>query len=99
MVQINPVSDIEPKEYLNIKINNPELKFAEAKDIAKQTALTRCGSPMILSWSNGKTGKFYPDYECGVNKEPFWIRFAEARGANLTIDINNGEFVFMILKL
>jgi hypothetical protein len=54
---------------------------------------------MILSWKNGKTGESHPDYECGVTDRPFWIRYAEGRGANLTIDINKGEYVFMVLKM
>ncbi len=54
---------------------------------------------MLLSWKNGKTGETHPDYECGVNDRPFWIRYAEGRGANLTIDINQGEYVFMVLKV
>ncbi|WP_300457013.1 AF1514 family protein [Desulfobacula sp.] len=30
------------------------------------------------------------------NRRP---RYAEGRGANLTIDFNEGEYVFMILKM
>jgi hypothetical protein len=54
---------------------------------------------MILSWKNSKTGESYPDYECGVSDRPFWIRYAEGRGANLTVDFNDGDYVFMILKM
>jgi hypothetical protein len=54
---------------------------------------------MILSWKNGNTGQTYPDYECGINEEPFWVRYAKGRGANLTIDINDGEYLFMVLKI
>jgi len=39
------------------------------------------------------------NYECGVPDRPFWIRYAEGRGANLTIDFNKGQYVFMILKI
>jgi hypothetical protein len=67
--------------------------------MAKDKAFEKCDNPMILSWKNGKTGDVYPDYECGVTDRPFWIRYAEGRGANLTVDFNEGEYVFMILKM
>jgi len=54
---------------------------------------------MILSWKNGKTGEFYPNRECGTQNKPAWIHYAEARGANLTIDINDSDYIFMILKI
>jgi uncharacterized surface protein with fasciclin (FAS1) repeats len=62
-------------------------------------AFEKCDNPMILSWKNGETGESYPDYECGAPGKPFWIRYAESRGANLTIDFNHGQYVFMILKM
>ncbi len=48
---------------------------------------------------NGKTGSFYPNFECGGSQKFAWKVFAEARGGDLTIDLNNGEFVFIYLKL
>lgn len=54
---------------------------------------------MILSWKNGKTGEFYPARECGTQKKPAWIYYAQVRGANLTININDGEYIFMILTM
>ena len=47
----------------------------------------------------GKTGESFPDYECGQSDIPFWIRYAQGRGANLTIDFNDGDYMFMILKM
>ncbi|MBU1342329.1 MAG: AF1514 family protein [Proteobacteria bacterium] len=88
-----------PKEVLNLNIDDPKFDFLKAKQIAKDKAFEKCDYPMILSWKNGKTGEAYPNYECGVTDRPFWIRYAEGRGANLTIDFNNGEYVFMVLKM
>ena len=48
-----------------------------------------------LNFSN----EFYPGFECGSGDKPPWIVFAEARGGNLTIDINDGEYIFIYLKL
>jgi hypothetical protein len=99
MAQIRHVTDNQNNEYINMDIPGPDLDFGSAKQAAKDKAFERCDHPMILSWKNGKTGESHPDYECGVESKPFWIRYAEGRGANLTIDINKGEYVFMVLKI
>ncbi len=99
MTQIFSITEDQSQEVLTFNIDNPEFDFLQAKQMAKDTAFEKCDYPMILSWKNGKTGESYPNYECGVSERPFWIRYAEGRGANLTIDFNNGEYVFMVLKM
>ncbi len=99
MGQIFTVTENQPEETIQIDIKGDDFDFLKARQLAKETAFEKCDTPMILSWKNGKTGESYPDYECGINDRPFWIRYAEGRGANLTIDINQGDYVFMVLKL
>ena len=99
MSQIFKMTEDKTKEVLNIDIDDSGFDFLQAKQMAKEKAFEKCSNPMILSWKNGKTGEFYPNYECGVPDRPFWIRYAEGRGANLTIDFNKGQYVFMILKI
>ena len=99
MAQIHEITGNQEKESLNLFVNDPEFDFTQAKILAKETAFEKCDHPMILSWKNAKTGESYPDYECGVNDRPFWIRYAEGRGANLVIDFNDGEYIFMLLKM
>lgn len=99
MARIFSITENQAKEVLAFRVDDPGFDFLSAKQKAKETALEKCDHPMILSWKNGKTGESYPDYECGVHDTPFWIRYAEGRGANLTIDFNDGEYVFMILKM
>lgn len=99
MTQIfETTGDLSP-EVLNLNVDDPDFDFLQAKQMAKDKAFERCDHPMILSWKNSKTGEVYPNYECGVNDRPFWIRYAEGRGANLTIDFNHGDYVFMVLKM
>lgn len=86
-------------EHINIHVDDPKLDFEKAKEIAKKTALGRTSMPMLLSWKNGIDGSFYPTFECGKNTQPAWVVFAKARGANLTVEINDGDYVFMFLKL
>jgi len=89
----------QAKEIIKLNCKDRDFDFLKAKQVAKDKALEKCDNPMILSWKNNKTRESYPDYECGASDRPFWIRYAEGRGANLTIDFNDGEYVFMILKM
>ena len=88
-----------PGKHIELKIDRPDLDFAEAKDIAKQKALEGCDDAMLLSWYRGKTGESYPDVECGTGDKPAWIVYAESRGGDLTIDINQGQYVFIYLSI
>ena len=88
-----------PGKHIEFKIDNPNLDFAEAKDIAKQKAKEICADPMLLSWYQGKTGESYPNLECGPGDKPAWIVYAESRGGDLTIDINEGQYVFIYLSI
>ena len=99
MVQIKSASDEFSPEHIKIHVADPDLNFAKAKDLSKEKARKRCKDPMLLSWCNGKTGEFYPRFDCGREDKPAWVVFAEARGGNLTIDINDGEYVFIYLML
>jgi hypothetical protein len=82
-----------------LNIDDPDLDLEKAKDAAKIKAKEYCKDPMLLSWKNGKTETFFPNFECGSSERPAWIVFAEARGGDLTINVNNGKFVFIYLKL
>ena len=88
-----------PGNHVKISIDEQELDFSEVKDIAKQKAKEMCADPMLLSWYIGKTGESYPNLECGPGDKPAWIIYAESRGGDLTIDINEGEYVFIFLSM
>ncbi len=96
-IYINPEN--QTPETLHLTVTDEGFDFSTAKQMAKDMAFEKCDAPMILSWKNNITGESYPDYECGAADRPFWVRYAEGRGANLTIDFNDGDFVFMILKM
>ena len=85
--------------YINIQIDEKDLDFGKAKDIAKEKAKELAPDPMLLSWYNGKTGEYYPTYECGTWDKPVWIIFAESRGADIAVDINDGQYIFLYLSL
>lgn len=98
MELIKPKIKDYPGKHIALKIDRPDLDFAEAKDKAKQRAKEICDDPMLLSWYQGKSGESYPNLECGSDDRPAWIVYAESRGGNLTIDINAGQYVFIYLS-
>jgi len=73
------------------------LDFAEARELAYQKARELSEDPMLLAWYEAKTGKFSPPVECCSEKKPGWIVYAESRGGNITVDINDEQYVFIYL--
>jgi len=100
-MQISPETPPRKKEILEYKIDDPALDFATAKNNVKEMVKNTYGDAMILSWKDGRTGQFYPTFACGDGKidvDP-WVYYARARGANLTVNVNDGAYIFMILIL
>ncbi|GBC60834.1 hypothetical protein DENIS_1793 [Desulfonema ishimotonii] len=84
---------------ISITTEDEVLEFDAAKDMAKQKARELSADPMLLSWYRGKTGEYYPAFECGSSQKPAWIVFAEARGGDILVNINDGEYVFIYLSV
>lgn len=75
----------------------PPLDFDEARDIADRKAREMARDPMLLAWYEAKGGKFSPPVECCSEKKPGWVVYAESRGGNITIDINDEDYIFIYL--
>jgi len=99
MVQIRTEIDGGAKEEIRLMVGEAGLDFEKAKDLAKRKAREICAESMLLSWNNAVTGECYPTFECGSRGRPAWVVYADARGADLTIDINDGQYTFIFLKL
>jgi hypothetical protein len=84
---------------ISIDADEKDLDLPRAKEIAKEKAREFCDDPMLLSWYQGKTREGFPNFECGKGDKPAWIVYAESRGGDLTININDGEFIFFFLSL
>ena len=85
--------------HVKLSVDNGDLGIAAATDLAKQKAKELSDDSMLLSWYCGKTGEYYPKTECGRSDKPPWIIFAESRGADIAININDGEYIFLFLSL
>lgn len=100
MGRVYPDETNTEKEYVTIETEDAQtLEFEQAGQMAGEKAREISGNPMMLAWKNGKTGEFYPAHECGRTEKPAWVVYAEARGANLTIDVNHGDYIFLWLKM
>jgi len=84
-------------ELVELQAGKAGLDFSAARDLAGAEARRIDPQAMLLSWHSGLTGEFYPKVECGRQDRPPWIVWAASRGANLTVAINDGAFVFYYL--
>lgn len=50
---------------------------------------------MLLAWYDRKRGRFSPNVVCCSERKPGWVVYAESRGGNITIDINDESYVFI----
>ena len=73
------------------------LDFGRAREIADKQARLLSAHPMLLAWYDAKSGKFSPPVECCSETKPGWIVYAESRGGNIVIDLNDEEYIFIYL--
>jgi hypothetical protein len=98
MAELRATSTEYSLDTVNLDSDDPQLDLATASALAKKTARELDRNAMMLSYHSAKTGEFWPSYDCGGGGRPPWIVFAESRGYNLKIDINNGEYEFFYLR-
>ncbi len=71
------------------------LSFDEARRRADHEAAKRLKNPMLLAWYDGRRGVFSPNVECCEPSRPAWLVYAQSRGADCTIAVNDLEYVFL----
>ena len=98
-MRVNPDPARYAPEHVNLTVEDPGLDFVRAKQIATGEARQRASNAMLLSWNDRKRGESYPKFECGSRQRPAWVVFAESRGGNLTVDVNDGEYTFIYLMM
>lgn len=99
MAQIETGNNEYTLETVTLTVKDPDLDLASASAMAKEKAREMDKNAMMLSYHSGKTGAYWPSHDCGSNDRPPWLVFAESRGYNLKIDINDGEFEFFYLRI
>ena len=82
---------------IDLDMREAEPDFETARDRAKACARDVDRSAMLLSWHCRRTGQFGPPVRCGSDPRPPWIVWAASRGADLTVSVNQGIYVFYFL--
>ncbi len=82
------------KNPIEIRVEGP-LDFPQAQHLARQKAKAASGEPMLLAWFDRARGAFSPNITCCREDKPSWLTYAESRGGDIVININDLEYVFV----
>ena len=80
---------------VDLHIESPVTGFAQARELANREVRKRGGDSLLLAWYEQDTGRYSPNVDCCGEDRPSWQVYAESRGGNLTVYLNEGEFVFL----
>jgi len=80
---------------VSLQVDIPLPDLAAARRIADQKASEMASEPILLAWYEAKSGRFSPSVECCSETKPGWLVYAESRGGDIAIDINDQEYVFI----
>ncbi|HAA03643.1 MAG TPA: hypothetical protein DCZ69_02755 [Syntrophobacteraceae bacterium] len=80
---------------LTVSVPSEGLTLSSARQIADHRATTINPDVMLLAWFDRKTGQVSPRVECCRGDKPGWLVYAESRGGDIVIDINDEEYVFV----
>ena len=83
---INPVK---------IKTYSAELDFISAQGLADKKVESLSSASILISWYNATTGESYPDVKSRCAGKPGWLSHAELCNCDMTVDINDEQFVFI----
>ena len=90
-----PLSREMLKDPIDIGVPDEPLDFARARAIADRRARELAPKPMLLAWYDRGAGAFSPQVTCCGDAKPAWLMYAESRGGDLVIDINQEAYVFV----
>ncbi len=83
---------------LDIKIDDKGLDFEAVQKLAWAEAEKHGRELMLMGWYDRKAGRNWPDVPCCGHDKPEWLVYAESRGADLTIDVNDEDYVFVFWR-
>ena len=55
--------------------------------------------PMLLAWFDRARGLFSPNITCCREDKPSWLTYAESRGGDIVIMLNDLDYVFVFRRL
>jgi hypothetical protein len=84
---------------VDLYVADAPLDLPRARALADRRAREMGGEPMLLAWYDRATGAFSPQVTCCGDDKPAWLIYAESRGGDLVIDINNEAYVFVYRRM
>ena len=95
MNQCRPLSRNMLPNPVDVDLSSQTANFDKAKDIADEKARAYAPGSMLLAWFDRTTGQFSPQVTCCGDEKPTWLVYAESRGADLSVIVNDGQYVFV----
>lgn len=95
MADCIPLSRAMLKDPIDIYVADVPLDLSQARAIADHRARQVAAETMLLAWYDRGTGSFSPQVTCCGDAKPAWLIYAESRGGDLIIDINDEAYVFV----
>lgn len=78
-----------------LRVNDVSLDYFSAKILADRKAKELSSDPMLMAWFDRNSGTFAPGSICCDRDKPSWLVYAESRGADISVDINDQDYVFV----
>lgn len=96
MKTVDPSSPLAQGSHKNIKeidvsVQGVALDYTTAHALAGKAA----GDAMLVAWYDGKNNVGYPEVQECTGDKPGWLAYAESHDANLKVNVNGGEFIFV----
>ncbi len=85
----------ENLEEIEVRVQGMALDYPVARTLANTLAKKAAGEMMLVAWFDGKNNVGYPQVQECTGDKPGWRAYAESHGANLEVNINGGEFIFV----
>lgn len=82
------------KDPLEMRVEGP-LDFPRAQNLAVRRAAKVCAEPLLMAWFDRAQGRFSPNIPCCREDKPSWLIYAESRGGDIIICINDLDYVFV----
>lgn len=79
---------------VNLRVGGLDLDFDVASNLARQVASKVEGEAMLLAWFDRKSGRECPEVRECMHK-PGWLAYAGGHGGDLSVVVNEGEYVFI----
>ncbi|BBO93011.1 AF1514 family protein [Desulfosarcina ovata] len=83
---------------LKIRTDPSDLDFPQAQTLAEEKAKSLCPASRLVCWYDATTGESHPKLECSATGKPGWLNYAESCNCDMTVDINDEQFIFIYLS-